>query len=74
LLMSLNFESLTGFTYRGLAPHKFTPVPGVHPSLQPIAARWAAPAELFVSAKQRRIEDEKTSGSIWCRNDFSFLE
>jgi len=28
--MSLNFETLTGFTYRGLAPHKFTPMPGVH--------------------------------------------
>ena len=24
------FNILTGFTYRGLAPHKFTPMPGVH--------------------------------------------
>jgi hypothetical protein len=23
-------NTLTGFTYRGLAPHKFTPMPGVH--------------------------------------------
>jgi hypothetical protein len=27
----------TGFTYRGLSPHKFTPVPGVHNELQPTA-------------------------------------
>jgi hypothetical protein len=33
--MSLNFETLTGFTYRGLAPHKFTPLPGVHNSMNP---------------------------------------
>jgi hypothetical protein len=24
------FNILTGFTYRGLTPHKFTPMPGVH--------------------------------------------
>jgi len=24
------FSSLTGFTDRGLSPHKFTPMPGVH--------------------------------------------
>jgi len=24
------FNTLTGFTYRGLTPHKFTPMPGVH--------------------------------------------
>jgi hypothetical protein len=24
------FLTLTGFRYRGLAPHKFTPMPGVH--------------------------------------------
>jgi hypothetical protein len=27
----------TGFTYRGLSPHKFTPMPGVHNAL---AHRW----------------------------------
>jgi len=25
--------TLTGFTYRGLTPHKFTPMPGVHQAL-----------------------------------------
>ena len=25
----VNVLTLTGFTYRGLSPHKFTPVPGV---------------------------------------------
>jgi len=30
------FNILTGFTYRGLSPHKFTPVPGVHKQFQPI--------------------------------------
>ena len=38
--MSLNFETLTGFTYRGLAPHKFTPMPGVHQSLKPTAGTF----------------------------------
>jgi hypothetical protein len=28
------FNILTGFTYRGLSPHKFTPVPGVHHQFQ----------------------------------------
>ena len=27
-------NTLTGFTHRGLTPHKFTPVPGVHQALQ----------------------------------------
>jgi len=27
------FNILTGFTYRGLSPHKFTPMPGVHLTL-----------------------------------------
>jgi hypothetical protein len=31
------FSILTGFTYRGLAPHKFTPMPGVHQRIQRIA-------------------------------------
>jgi hypothetical protein len=26
-------NTLTGFTYRGLSPHKFTPMPGVHKAL-----------------------------------------
>ena len=33
----VNVLTLTGFTYRGrgLAPHKFTPMPGVHNLIQP---------------------------------------
>jgi hypothetical protein len=31
------FNILTGFTYRGLSPHKFTPVPGVHKPLDPMS-------------------------------------
>jgi len=42
--MSLNFETLTGFTYRGLAPHKFTPMPGVHNRLQRTRISRAAEA------------------------------
>jgi len=42
---SLNFETLTGFTYRGLAPHKFTPVQGVH---KINTADRYAPADFFV--------------------------
>jgi hypothetical protein len=52
--MSLNFETLTGFTYRGLAPHKFTPMPGVHKSLQPTAQKRAA-ADLTVGQIERNI-------------------
>jgi hypothetical protein len=35
------FNTLTGFTYRGLSPHKFTPMPGVHKKMQ--GTRKAAP-------------------------------
>jgi len=31
----VNVLTLTGFMYRGLSPHKFTPVPGVPQSNQP---------------------------------------
>ena len=51
LRLVLGLRCLTtvlGFMYRGLAPHKFTPMPGVHQSLHPIAARWAGPGELIV--------------------------
>ena len=30
---------VTGFTHRGLAPHEFTPMPGVHNRLRGIRAR-----------------------------------
>ena len=46
--MSLNFETLTGFTYRGLAPHKFTPLPGVHKGNPP--DRYA-PGDFFVNLR-----------------------
>jgi len=38
-----DLSSLTGFTHRGLTPHKFTPVPGVHHSLHWIAERSPRP-------------------------------
>jgi hypothetical protein len=47
------FLTLTGFIYRGLSPHKFTPVPGVHQPLEPIAAHGAAPAQLFVVGQDK---------------------
>src|SRR3990172_1160505 len=30
----VNVLTLTGFTYRELSPHKFTPMPGVHQSIK----------------------------------------
>src|ERR1035437_61418 len=33
-----NDFTLTGFKYRGLSPHKFTPVPGVHNRMNRIAS------------------------------------
>jgi hypothetical protein len=53
--MSLNFETLTGFTYRGLAPLKFTPVPGVHHALHPIAAPGALLRVSFSIGEQEMI-------------------
>ncbi len=38
------------FSYRGLSPHKFTPMPGVHKTLEPIAN---APAQLSVEAVEK---------------------
>ncbi len=35
LVLVSMYKSLTGFRYRGLAPHKFTPMPGVHQSINP---------------------------------------
>ncbi|WP_212638052.1 hypothetical protein, partial [Desulfocicer vacuolatum] len=37
LILVLTVTQLTGFTYRGLAPHKFTPMPGV-PQAAPLDA------------------------------------
>jgi len=35
VLMQMSKMTLAGFTYRGLSPHKLTPMPGVHKGLQP---------------------------------------
>ena len=40
LILVLTKPMLTGLTYRGLSPHKFTPVPGVHQSLHLTAWAW----------------------------------
>ena len=37
-------NTLTGFTHRGLTPHKFTPVPGVHQTLHQTPESLAVPA------------------------------
>ena len=44
------FNTLTGFTHRGLAPHKFAPMPGVHHALSADRKKHA-PAEELVSIK-----------------------
>ncbi len=38
----VNVLTLTGFMYRGLSPHKFTPVPGVRKSFEPYARKARA--------------------------------
>jgi hypothetical protein len=38
----LIYQILTGFTYRELSPHKFTPMPGVHNRIQQMAGSAAA--------------------------------
>jgi hypothetical protein len=46
--------TLTGFTYRGLAPHKFTPMPGVHKRVKRTAKR-PPPLTLNVRALRNLI-------------------
>jgi len=56
--MSLNFETLTGFTYRGLAPLKFTPMPGVH---NRINADWqfrCAPLPAGYAGRSHKFNEE----------------
>jgi hypothetical protein len=45
------FLTLTGFRYRGLSPHKFTPVPGVHKGNT--ADRYA-PADFFIMQGKKK--------------------
>jgi len=49
------FNILTGFTYRGLSPHKFTPMPGVHKVLllTGIPLRFIPAGEHVVSPPNR---------------------
>jgi len=48
--------TLAGFTYRGLSPHKFTPVPGVHQSLHLTANSSAVFERLCPASKQVVIQ------------------
>ncbi|MFH0825236.1 MAG: hypothetical protein V2B18_20995, partial [Pseudomonadota bacterium] len=34
VLVQMSKMTLAGFTYRGLSPHEFTPMPGVHQTLK----------------------------------------
>jgi hypothetical protein len=34
---SIHHMNTFWFSYRGLSPHKFTPMPGVHVTVQPMA-------------------------------------
>jgi hypothetical protein len=47
-----NILILTGFTYKGLSPYKFTPMPGVHQGLQRIA-KSARPLMLNVEPVEK---------------------
>jgi len=40
------FNTLTGFTYRGLSPHKLTPMPGVHQPLHPTRGERKIPSRV----------------------------
>ncbi|MDP2782286.1 hypothetical protein, partial [Devosia sp.] len=46
------FKILTGFTYRGLSPLKFTPTPGVHHAFQ----RTQKSAPLKAAIFQRQMD------------------
>jgi hypothetical protein len=47
-----DLNSLTVFTHRGLTPHKFTPVPGVHKRLQRTAIAAAEPRVRFLNCNE----------------------
>ena len=51
------FNILAGFTYRGLSPHKFTPMPGVHKSLQ-----WIFTSLRFVKTSELKRYTVKQGG------------
>ena len=51
------FTILAGFTYRGLSPHKFTPMPGVHKSLQ-----WIFTSLRFVKTSELKRYAVKQGG------------
>jgi hypothetical protein len=44
--------TLTGFTYRGLSPHKFTPMPGVHIFFEQVA-KMPAPVKNSLAVEIR---------------------
>jgi len=47
---------VTGFTHRGLSPHKFMPMPGVHLGFQQIAAKkrpLLLKPTLYLKSKER---------------------
>jgi len=51
------FTILAGFTYRGVSPHKFTPMPGVHKSLQ-----WIFTSLRFVKTSELKRYAVKQGG------------
>jgi hypothetical protein len=48
-------NTLTGFTYRGLSPHKFTPMPGVHKKMQRTANPWERDSKRCFLLTSRRL-------------------
>jgi hypothetical protein len=53
LVLVSMYKPLTGFTYRGLSPHKFTPVPGVHNPIH--RTRVPRAGDRHVSDKERAM-------------------
>jgi hypothetical protein len=59
LLVSITMNT-SRFSYRGLSPHKFTPVPGVHISLHGISGKTAPPPRDFRRYPKKIINDNET--------------
>ena len=55
---------LTGFTYRGLPPHKFTPMPGVHNLIHSDVSSAGAPLTPVI----QRVICQSSKGKIYAKS------
>jgi len=52
------------YSYRGLSPHQFTPMPGVHKTLQPMLVPRTAERVVLAPRKARRLLPGESPGRV----------